>query len=87
MAEKAYSCYEFEDALQKKSGITLVPRRKSNQKHSNAEELETVFSSITSRMPRYIKAKTENGFCLKILFSILAYMELVLRHVNLHLNH
>jgi hypothetical protein len=36
--------------------------------------IETVFSSITSRMPRYIKARTENGFCLKILFSILAYM-------------
>jgi hypothetical protein len=62
-----------------------VPRRKLNQKRSNAEEfeqmlrrernkIETVFSSITSRMPRYMKARTENGFCLKILFSILAYM-------------
>ena len=36
--------------------------------------IETVFSSITSRMPRQIKAKTEQGFCLKVLFLVLAYM-------------
>ena len=26
------------------------------------------------RMPRQIKAKTEQGFCLKVLFLVLAYM-------------
>jgi len=83
--DKAYNNYDFEDALQKEKGITLVPKRKSNQKRSNKKELEqmlrekrnkieTVFSSITSRMPRYIKARTETGFCLKIIFLILAYM-------------
>jgi len=35
--------------------------------------VETVFSSIVSRMPRYLKARTEKGFCLKVLFFILAY--------------
>jgi IS5 family transposase len=83
--DKAYNNYDFEDALQKERGITLVPKRKSNQKRSNKKELEqmlrekrnkieTVFSSITSRMPRYIKTRTETGFCLKIIFLILAYM-------------
>ena len=36
--------------------------------------IETVFSSIISRMPRNIRARTEKGFYLKILFFILAYL-------------
>ena len=66
-----------------------MAKRKFNQKRQHSEELsqllrkernkvETVFSSIVSRMPRYIKARTEKGFCLKIIFLILAYM------INLH---
>ena len=80
---------KFEDTLLKEREISLVAKRKSNQKRQHSMELsqllsqkrnrvETVFSSIVSRMPRYIKARTEEGFCLKIIFFVLAYM------VNLH---
>src|SRR5688572_15496038 len=31
-------------------------------------------SQIVRRMPRYIRARTEKGFCLKVLFFLLAYM-------------
>ena len=89
LGDKAYNNYSFEDALMVQNGISLVAKRKFNQKRQHSEELsqllrkernkvETVFSSIISRMPRYIKARTEKGFCLKIIFLILAYM------INLH---
>ncbi len=41
---------------------------------SERNKIETVFSSIVSRMPRYIHARTESGFCLKVTFFILAYL-------------
>ena len=49
---------------------------KDKRKHKPIDELllsknrnyiETVFSSIIRKMPRYICARTEKGFCLKIL--------------------
>ena len=62
-----------------------VAKRKRNSKrqHQLNDEvllityrnlIETVFSSIISRMPRSIKARTEKGFCLKVIFFILVYM-------------
>ncbi len=41
---------------------------------SERNKIETVFSSIVSQMPRYIRARTESGFCLKVTFFILAYL-------------
>lgn len=62
-----------------------MPKRKSNLKrqHSIVQEflylrkrnyVESVFSSIVSKMPRYIKVRTEKGFHLKVLLFILAYI-------------
>lgn len=83
--DKAYTDYHFEDDLSEMLEISLVPRRKNNMKrqHSDVREsllrfcrnrIETVFSSIVSRMPRWIQARTERGFCLKVFLFILAYM-------------
>lgn len=83
--EKAYTNYSLEDDLLEMAGITLLLKRRNNLKrqHSGAQEyilattrdyIETIFSSIVSRMPRYIRARTEKGFCLKVLFFIIAYL-------------
>lgn len=84
-ADRAYNSYTLEDDLQEMAAIRLVPRRKSNltRQHSPSLEfilrntrnrIETVFSSIVSRMPRYIRARTEKGFYLKISFFIIAHL-------------
>lgn len=83
--DRAYTNYEFEDFLVKCEGIHLLAKRRKNLKRQHSLEknylilryrnsIETVFSSIVSRMPRYIRARTEKGFCLKIFFFVLAYM-------------
>ena len=85
LGDAAYTNYNFEDELWKNSEIKLLVKRRKNLKRQNSNEenfllksnrnyIETVFSSITSRMPRYIKARTEKGFCLKVMLFILAYM-------------
>ena len=85
LADAAYTNYDFEDYLLEFDGIKLLPKRRKNLKRQNSLEeeslisgqrnsIETVFSSIVSRMPRTIRARTEDGFCLKVLFFILAYM-------------
>ena len=81
--DRAYTSYDFEDSLSEIEGIQLVPKRKINLKRQHTQEnekllrkhrnyIESVFSSIVSRMPRYIRARTEKGFCLKVFFFILA---------------
>jgi Transposase DDE domain len=72
IGDKAYNDYGLEDYLKEFENITLLVKRRKNQKRQNTLEenvillerniIETVFSSITSRMPRYIKAKTEKDF-------------------------
>jgi len=85
LGDRAYTSYQFEDALMNLDGVRLLPKRKQNLKRqpSGSEAfilsrqrnlIETAFSSIVSRMPRYIRARTEKGFCLKVFFFILAYM-------------
>lgn len=84
-ADKAYTDYGLEDCLKEVAGVDLLAARRKNlrRQHSTVREfilrqsrnqIETVFSSITSRMPRTIRARTERGFCLKIFFFIIAYM-------------
>lgn len=83
--DKAYNSYEVEDVLFERDKITLLPKRKKNQKRrleplqewllsKKRNRIETSFSSIVSRMPRTIRARTEAGFCLKIMLFILASM-------------
>jgi hypothetical protein len=85
LGDKAYTNYQLEDDLLEFAGITLLPKRRHNLKRQNTNLqnfvlsrkrnlIETVFSSITSKMPRHIKAKTETGFYLKILLFILAHL-------------
>ena len=65
------------------SNIKLLPHRKKNSKrqHSLCEQLklrlhrnriETTFSTVTSLMPRCIRAKSKQDFFLKIYFFIIA---------------
>ena len=85
LGDRAYTDYDFEDKLKEIERIKLLAKRKRNSKrqHQLNDEvllityrnlIETVFSSIISRMPRSIKARTEKGFCLKVVFFILVYM-------------
>ena len=84
-ADKAYLDYALEDALRDVAKIDLLAARKKNLKRQHTASrnyilkckrnlIETVFSSIVSRMPRYIRARTEKGFCLKVFLFVLAYM-------------
>ena len=85
LGDRAYTSYRLEDYLSEFEGIKLLPKRKHNARRQHSREdsillakkrnrIETVFSSIVSRMPRSIKARTEKGFCLKVVFFIFAYM-------------
>ena len=78
-ADAAYTSYHFEDLLSEAAGIKLLAKRRKNLKrqHSLTEEhlisihrnsIETVFSSIVSRMPRTIRARTEKGVLFEGLF-------------------
>jgi len=79
LGDKAYTDYTFEDLLRESGGIQVLAKRKKRHKrqHNSAHEsllskqrnyIETVFSCIVRRMPRYITARTEKGFCLKVMF-------------------
>ena len=83
-ADSAYTDYALEDFLKQEWAIHLISKRKKNakRKHTSYDQLklsltrnriETVFSGINALMPRCIRAKTERGFCLKVMFFILAY--------------
>lgn len=91
-ADRAYNSYSLEDDLLEMAKISLVPKRKSNlqRQHSSSQEfilnktrnrIETVFSSIIRRMPRYIRARTEKGFYLKIIFFVIAHLFSILPKV------
>jgi hypothetical protein len=82
-ADKAYTCYEFEDLLQE-SGLSLITQRKANSKRPLAgwlryiqsrirKKIETTFSQITGLFPRSIHAVTSRGFTLKVYLFILAH--------------
>jgi hypothetical protein len=85
LGDKAYTSYSFEEDLQEMAGISLLVKRRHNLKRQNTPSqefflcqkrglIESVFSSIISKMPRYIRAKTETGFCLKVLLFIIAHL-------------
>ncbi|MGC2310053.1 MAG: IS982 family transposase [Candidatus Babeliaceae bacterium] len=83
-ADKAYNDYELEDKLLSEKDIMLLPIRKDNSTklysptltHTikrKRKNVETGFSSLTSRFPKSIHAVTERGFKLKVFSFILAY--------------
>ena len=85
LGDRAYTNYALEDFLAEAQNILMIPKRKLTHQRQHSSEnnellklhrnrIETVFSSIVSRMSRRIHVRTEKGFCLKILFHILAYM-------------
>ena len=66
-------------------GVYFEPKRKKNMKRqlsgmreylhaSKRNIIETVFSAITSKMPRNIKVRTEKGFLIKTVLFILAFL-------------
>ena len=73
-ADGAYNCFELEDILQDE-GIRLLAKRGSKAKNRlrSAEEekeisskrqvVETAFSSILNRFPRYIKSRKRARIC------------------------
>jgi hypothetical protein len=84
-ADRAYNSYFLEDDLLQMAQISLIPKRKKNlaRQHSSSLEfilnntrnrIETVFSSIVSKMPRHIRARTEKGFYLKTTFFIIVHL-------------
>lgn len=81
--DKAYTDYDFEEALQESSGIHLVAQRKCNSKRPYPQEverkrsktrklIETTISGIVRLMPRWIQAVTEEGFELKLTLFVIA---------------
>lgn len=85
LADGAYSVYEPEDILVEMQAIQLLPRRpKAHIKRPQSEELkkrfsrrrqmvEVSFSCIKRLLPRYMNVRTDKGFYIKLLSTILAY--------------
>lgn len=82
-ADKAYTCYEYEDFL-KENDLSLIAERKANSKRPLEgclrylqnywrKRVETAFSRITSLFPKTIHAVTSRGFEIKVLAFILVY--------------
>ena len=83
-ADGAYNCFDLEDIL-KDEGIELLAKRgrkAKNRKRSIDDEkeisskrqiIETAFSCIMDKFPKHLRARTEQGFLIKIFSFILAY--------------
>jgi len=82
--DRAYTDYDYEDALLDEGGIRLVAQRKQNSRRPligprrylqacGRKRIETTFSQITSRFPRSIVATTGKGFELKVFCFVLAH--------------
>lgn len=81
--DKAYQSKEYENELLSK-GILLSSERKRNSKRGQSliyqrygkrmrKRIETVFSQITSWLPRHLHAVTEKGIALKLMMLITAF--------------
>lgn len=82
--DKAYTDYEYEDKLQTKKKLTLLPLRKSNAKRQHPPEvaavlshdrkrIETTFSQIVAKLPRRIHAVKATGWESKVLAAFVAF--------------
>jgi DDE family transposase len=85
LGDRAYTHYSLEEDLLDIMRIKFVPKRKNNSKKQHTKEqefilslkrnrIETTFSGIVSKMPRYIRARTKNGFYIKVALFIIAYL-------------
>lgn len=84
-ADGAYVCFDLEDILLEDEQIKLFakrgngirnrlrPRDEERAISSKRQIVETAFSCITQMLPRYIRARTEQGFLIRVITSVLAY--------------
>lgn len=83
--DSAYTIYELEDLYAEFDKIFLKIERKSNSKRPDSpamaflkkqyrKRIETTFSEITGFFPKRIHAVTPQGFLLKILLFLLAFV-------------
>ena len=83
-ADGAYNCFDLEDVLLDEQIILLAKRgskaknrirskEKEREISSKRQIIETVFSQITSYLPRTMKVRTEKGFIIRVFCSVLAY--------------
>ncbi len=88
-ADGAYTSYELEDILREDEGLFLLPKHRSRtaRKHtpeleriisSKRQRIETTFSQITSMLPTTIRARTQKGFPIRLLGTILAHCTCIL---------
>ena len=84
MAIRAFNDYDVEDDLEAFSQINLKAIRKKNSHRGDAPYvnyikqctrhfIETVFSQITNRFPKFIHAVTFEGLMLKVSSFIFAF--------------
>ena len=78
-------CFDLEDLLAQDAGIQMLARYKKSNKQrvrteaqqrrisSRRQIVETAFSCITGMLPRYIRARTQRGFLLRVMSAVLAY--------------
>ncbi len=82
--DSAYTDYDTEDTMKETDNVSLDPLRKKNSlrydelgihsyKKLTRKYIETVFSVISSYLPKWIHAVTLKGFLLKICLFIFAY--------------
>lgn len=83
-ADGAYNSYELEDILREDEGLLLLPKRRSRtaRRHtpelertisSKRQRIETTFSQITGMLPATIRARTQKGFLIRLIGTILAH--------------
>ena len=93
LGDKAYNCESIEQFL-KDAGVTLMPFRKKNYKkqwlfceesfiRENRHQIETSFSLLSDVMGlNRLKARTLNGFLLKVYASVLALIFHIMLVIN-----
>jgi hypothetical protein len=83
LADRAYTDYSEEDLLLEAAQITLQAQCKKNSKRPLSacreflgkpirQKVETAFSQVTRRFPRYIHAVMAQGFVLKVTCFLIA---------------
>lgn len=83
-ADGAYNSYDLEDILLEDENILLLSKRRLNSERPHPEGIEkeissrrqivkTAFSCIAGLLPRFIRVRTEDGFKIRVMASILAY--------------
>ena len=69
MKMKMFCCLLKDELILKDHTHTEIGKEISSRR----QIVETAFSCITSLLPRYIKAHTEQGFLIRIMAAILSY--------------